>query len=282
MPDPVWAELVRNAVRNPALRAGTANVGSDGTLAVATVSGKQWVSTTGTYLQFYGDGLPNQFYAASVLLSGTPGAVYSLDTSDYTVGAYCTPVGGTIPAGGSVRVQMYSSVPTAAGCTMVVVTLYTPAVKITEALIQPVAGPGQTTVDYFDGDTVDTLTERYDWVGPANASPSTLSTLAEVPPEPEPEPEWPGSMGPYPLPDDRHYFSIDATSPFIHTGFDPADQSAIMAIQTKVGTDPDGYYGPGTASAVVAWRLRHGAEPEEYVDDELWWLMDTSLPEPEG
>lgn len=98
----------------------------------------------------------------------------------------------------------------------------------------------------------------------------------------DPEPEWPGSMGPYPLWDERHYFDTEATSPFIHSGFDPADTAAIVLIQTKVGAPESGLYDPETASAVRAWRLLHGADEETYVDDELWLRMDTSLVEPGG
>ena len=48
MTDPVWVESTRNVVRNPALRAGVANINSSGAVTISTVDGKQWASTVGT------------------------------------------------------------------------------------------------------------------------------------------------------------------------------------------------------------------------------------------
>lgn len=93
----------------------------------------------------------------------------------------------------------------------------------------------------------------------------------------EPEPEGSGSMGAYPLWDSRHYFDIPTSeSPFIHSGFDPLDVPAILLIQSMVGAPETGMFDEDTASAVRAWRAEHGEDDETYVDDHLWWRMDTA------
>jgi hypothetical protein len=106
----------------------------------------------------------------------------------------------------------------------------------------------------------------------------------EPPPEitPADPPTYSGRMGEFPLPDERHYFTIPVTSPFGHSGERVEDQDAIRLIQTVVGIDPDGQYGSETNSAVVAWREIHSAEPGEFVDAALWNLMDQTPPDDES
>lgn len=93
----------------------------------------------------------------------------------------------------------------------------------------------------------------------------------------EVEEEWPGQLGPFPLYDDRHYFYLESTSPFVHSGTDPADGPGIAAIQALVGTAETRIYDPETVSAVVAWRQIHGYEDGTYVDADLWRFMDTYI-----
>jgi len=106
--------------------------------------------------------------------------------------------------------------------------------------------------------------------------------MSEVEPPGEVEEVWPGTMGPYPLSDDRHYFYIESTSPFVHSGGDPRDVPAILLIQAKVGAEETGVYDGQTVSAVVAWREIHGAQEDggTYVDRPLWERMDSSDYEP--
>jgi hypothetical protein len=113
---------------------------------------------------------------------------------------------------------------------------------------------------------------------------------------PEDEPVY-GLMGPYPLPDDRHYYGLTDASPFVHTGDVPPsdyvppaegedyvppppppevspDRDAIVLIQSKVGATPTGVFDEETVGQVIAWRMKWMADEEEYVDLPAWLQMD--------
>jgi hypothetical protein len=100
-----------------------------------------------------------------------------------------------------------------------------------------------------------------------------------VPAEP---PGYSGRLGEFPLPDERHYFSIPEPSPFAHSGDVPGEEVWVKQIQAVVGDAQTGFYDGETVSAVEAWREVHGAEEGEYVDAALWKRMDETAPTEEA
>lgn len=83
-----------------------------------------------------------------------------------------------------------------------------------------------------------------------------------------------GLMGAWPLPDERHWFGIASSSPFVHDGSDPKDTAAVVLLQARVGATQSGLYDEETESQVAAWREVYGGEVEEGVDTILWTQMD--------
>jgi len=47
----------------------------------------------------------------------------------------------------------------------------------------------------------------------------------------------------------------------------------VRKLQTKLGLDPDGSFGPATDAAVKAWQAQNGANVNGIVDDTIWGLL---------
>lgn len=90
-----------------------------------------------------------------------------------------------------------------------------------------------------------------------------------------------GTMGPWPLPDERHYFFAPDNSPFAHSGEVPPDDVAVRYIQQKIGAEVTGHFDAGNGGMVSAWREFHGQDEGDYVDAALWLVMDQT-PDPTG
>lgn len=170
------AELARNLVLNPALRVDAAGWSSGGTISRVSFNGKWWLdAAAGTYTYASASGVAGQYYAASLRLNGSPGAVITINSTDNASGPWCETPAVTIPAGGEVVVRLASTAAAVAtNLAFGVLVDAGEAVKITEALIQNVPGSGVLPVDYFDGSTPDTETRVYDWAAAADGSASVM------------------------------------------------------------------------------------------------------------
>ena len=122
------------------------------------------------------------------------------------------------------------------------------------------------------------------WPNPDPEIPPLYPEWEESPPDPfisPPDAEFTetpdpvsvtGVIEPWPL-RAGDFFSPPETAPQAHTGDNPQDMAWITLIQEQVGATLTGIYDVETASAVRAWRVNHGHEDEDYVDQEAWEAM---------
>lgn len=107
-----------------------------------------------------------------------------------------------------------------------------------------------------------------DWPGfPQNDRPEP-APVPPIPPGPQPGPT--PSAGPFPLPVGAWY---GPPSPNLenHSGyFWSWDRQGIAEIQRRLGLAPDGFYGPRTLAAVVAFQRAHGLHVDGLVGPQTW------------
>lgn len=163
--------MSRNLFPNPAMR-NTGNLFADVPPTLSTVGGRSWASTTGTYLYAQGSGTAGRLYAARITVGGTPGASYSLGSSDLTVGPFTESKSGTIPASGEVEVVLRASVAASGTDRLVGLTAGAAGLRITGALLEEVDSTTADPSPYFDGNSPGAY-----WDGTPDASTSRLPEL---------------------------------------------------------------------------------------------------------
>ena len=76
----------------------------------------------------------------------------------------------------------------------------------------------------------------------------------------------------FPLPAGEWYGDINGPDAS-HGGFHAAEMPYVAAIQTVVGVDPDGVFGPATIAAVRAFQSAHGLDVDGQVGPNTWAAM---------
>lgn len=160
----------------------------DGTVYQKTINGKKWaaIGPSATYAYASAPASAGKYYAARFLLTGPPGDLFGINTTDYVAGAWGKIVGPTtqtIPESGEIIVEIESTVATPPN-TVRVYFGPTPTVaekrrdlRFTDILVEEVSGPGERVKGpYFDGSTPDEDKRFYSWAGAINDSASVLNT----------------------------------------------------------------------------------------------------------
>lgn len=168
---------------------------SDFPVFQTTTGGRKWVkSLRGSFLYASVAGVIGRYYAATVLIGGPPGTDYAVGTTDNVAASWTDAAVGVFPPSGEVRIALPSTNPVGGPSLNLGLFGGAGGERITEILVEEVAGPGIAPTAYFDGTSVGS-----GWNGTPDDSTSTrdssdLQAWAKVQDAITPE-DHPGDVG---------------------------------------------------------------------------------------